>query len=169
MAEDLQVEIETLDALDEKEQKEKIMQMLNDIDSNEDELYEHFLESLDIRPTVYEIKRYVQAYAKYGEKETYRRTKVYPGIKLMTAHSSKGLEWPVVFNDIDGYESNFLKPGIETNESEEARRLFFVSSTRARERASRGPRARSSSRPSWERRRPARSCGSRASPGAFAA
>lgn len=133
LAEDLLVEIETLEALDDSEQKEKIMEMLRAIDSNEDELYNHFLETLELRPTVYEMKRYIQAYAKYGEKETYRRTKVYPGIKLMTAHSSKGLEWPVVFNDIDGYENSFMRRGFETEESEEARRLFFVSSTRARE------------------------------------
>ena len=133
LAEDLQVEIETLEALDDSEQKEKIMEMLRAIDSNEDELYNHFLDNLELRATVFEMKRYIQAYAKYGEKETYRRTKVYPGVKLMTAHSSKGLEWPVVFNDIDGYENNFLRRGYETDESEEARRLFFVSSTRARE------------------------------------
>ena len=133
LAEDLMVEIETLDALDDSEQKEKIMEMLKEIDSNEDELYNHFLDNLEIRATVFEMKRYIQAYAKYGEKEVYRRTKVYPGIKLMTAHSSKGLEWPVVFNDIDGYENSFMRRGFETEESEEARRLFFVSSTRARE------------------------------------
>ncbi len=133
LAEDLLVEIETLEALDDGEQKEEVMKMLRTIDSNEDELYNHFLDSLELRPTMFEMKRYISSYSKYGEKEVYRRTKVYPGVKLMTAHSSKGLEWPVVFNDIDGYENSFMKRGRETEESEEARRLFFVSSTRARE------------------------------------
>ena len=133
MAEDLKVQIETLEALSDAEQKEEVMKFLKTLDSNEDELYNHFLEQLELRNSMFEIKRYISSFSKYGEKETYRRQKVYPGVKLMTAHSSKGLEWPVVINDIDDYENSFLNPYMETEESEEARRLFFVSSTRARD------------------------------------
>lgn len=132
-ADDLMVEIETMEALTDKEKKEKIMEMLRAIDSNNDELYNHFLEALELRNTVSQMADYINTYQKYGKDESYRRTRVYPGVKLMTAHSSKGLEWPVVFNDINGYESDYMKPGIENEDSEEARRLFFVSSTRARE------------------------------------
>ena len=133
LAEDLVVEIESLEAFCEDDQKDKVIKMLKAIDSNEDELYNHFIETLETKSSLFEMKRYVQAFAKFGERETYRRTKVYPGVKLMTAHASKGLEWPVVFNDIDGYENVYLDKYRETEASEEARRLFFVSSTRARD------------------------------------
>ena len=133
MVEDTLCEIEMLPALTEAEQKEKVMEMLYDIDSNEDEIYNHFLESLDFRPTLQKMIEYVNVFRKFGQNESYRRKKVYPGIKIMTAHASKGLEWPVVFNDINDYEDSFLKRGYETPESEEQRRLFFVSSTRARD------------------------------------
>ena len=51
----------------------------------------------------------------------------YPGVVLTTAHSSKGLEWPVVYNSISKYQNN------STKISEETRRLLFVSCTRARD------------------------------------
>ena len=54
-------------------------------------------------------------------------------IKLMTVHSSKGLEFPVVF--LIGMEDNFF-PHYLSNENEEAieeeRRLFYVAVTRAK-------------------------------------
>jgi superfamily I DNA/RNA helicase len=132
MADDLKVQIETLGALSDKEQKEEIMSILRDIDSNCDEIYLDFIDKLERKPTIFEMKRYIQSFSKYGENECFRRSAAYPGVKLMTAHSSKGLEWPVVINDIDDYEKH-LKPGVENEDSEEARRLFFVSSTRARD------------------------------------
>lgn len=132
MAEDLKCQIETLGALNDKEQKEEIMKTLREIDSNHDELYLDFLNKIERQSTVNEMKRYIASFKKYGKNECSSRKAAYPGIKLMTAHSSKGLEWPIVINDIDDYEQN-LRPGIETEESEEERRLFFVSSTRARD------------------------------------
>ncbi len=132
MADDLKAKIELLEVLSDKEQKEEIIKMLKDIDSNNDEIYLDFVEKIEKRNSVFEMKRYVQAFKMYGEKECYTRKSVYPGIKLMTAHSSKGLEWPVVFNDIDDYEKK-LTPRVENEQSEESRRLFFVSSTRARD------------------------------------
>ena len=58
-------------------------------------------------------------------------------VKLMTAHTAKGLEFPIVF--IVGLEENifphFLSLRSKTdNELEEERRLFYVSMTRAKER-----------------------------------
>ena len=49
---------------------------------------------------------------------------------LSTAHSSKGLEWPVIINSITHYDK---KDGMGFDEREEQRRLLFVSSTRARD------------------------------------
>ena len=59
----------------------------------------------------------------------------YQGVVLTTAHSSKGLEWKVVFNSISNYDSESLhKTGVKHKKKlEEARRLLFVSITRARD------------------------------------
>ena len=73
----------------------------------------------------------------YGKRITFKRNKDYPGVVLTTAHSSKGLEWPVVFNSITKYDSELLHGNSKhLNRAamvEEKRRLFFVSATRARD------------------------------------
>lgn len=54
-----------------------------------------------------------------------------PGVKLMTVHASKGLEFPIVF--VTGLEDG-LFPHEKTDDSsdpEEERRLFYVALTRA--------------------------------------
>lgn len=129
MSEDFMAEIEGLEILSDKEQKETVEKWLKDIDSNEDEVYNHFLEDLFRRTTYEEMAQYASDFEKFGEGETFKRTKVYPGIQLMTAHSSKGLEYPIVFDDINDYEVK----GMAQDEVEEARRLLFVSATRAKE------------------------------------
>lgn len=51
-------------------------------------------------------------------------------VTLMTMHSAKGLEFPVVF--VAGCESGLIP--FDRSDVEEERRLFYVSMTRARER-----------------------------------
>jgi len=55
-----------------------------------------------------------------------------PGVKLMTVHSAKGLEFPYVF--ITGLEEGLFpheRDSADTQDSEEERRLFYVALTRA--------------------------------------
>lgn len=54
------------------------------------------------------------------------------GVKLMTIHASKGLEFPVVF--ITGLEEGLFpheRDGVDADDPEEERRLFYVALTRA--------------------------------------
>ncbi|MBQ7604822.1 MAG: UvrD-helicase domain-containing protein [Clostridia bacterium] len=55
-------------------------------------------------------------------------------VSLMTVHSAKGLEFPIVF--IPGFEENIFPPGmsLEEDNTEEERRLAYVAVTRAKER-----------------------------------
>ncbi len=57
------------------------------------------------------------------------------GVSLMTVHTAKGLEWPIVF--VSGLEDGLfpLRRALESEEdTEEERRLAYVSITRARDR-----------------------------------
>ena len=73
-----------------------------------------------------EILQYCADFALYGAEVEYRRLGNYPGVVLTTAHSSKGLEWPIVYNTLSRYQ-------MISKVSEETRRLVFVSATRARD------------------------------------
>lgn len=58
-----------------------------------------------------------------------------PGVKLMTVHAAKGLEFPVVF--VTGLEEGLFphERDDEAADDEEERRLFYVALTRAEKRA----------------------------------
>ncbi|WP_292195353.1 ATP-dependent helicase [Butyrivibrio sp.] len=91
----------------------------------DDETVENFKESL-ANKDYGEILQYCADFALYGADVEYRRLNNYPGVVLSTAHSSKGLEWPVVYNTLSRYQTN-------SKVYEETRRLVFVSATRARD------------------------------------
>lgn len=131
----LKKETESYQALtDEQSRKEKIMSMLWDIDSNEDEVYESLLKTLEVK-NVDKLMQYLDDFYLFGSAAAFRRTHSYPGVVLTTAHSSKGLEWNVVYNTVSKYDG----PELHTNSSvsremmEERLRLLFVSMTRARD------------------------------------
>lgn len=109
------------------EKKELFMTFINMI-SQGDETVEAFRDSFE-NEEYDEMIHDLSIFPRFGQKDTYKRAKRYPGVTLVTAHSSKGLEWPIVFNSV----SRYMKPNMSRNAVEETRRLLFVSETRARD------------------------------------
>lgn len=129
-------EIEAFHNLTEEEKKkEHLMKMLKTIDENEDEVYESFLATLERKQSTSQVFKYCNDFKNFGSSAAYRRTHNYPGVVLTTAHSSKGLEWPIVFNMISKYDGPELYHGSKESRMmvEERKRLLFVSMTRARD------------------------------------
>lgn len=77
-----------------------------------------------------EILKYCDDFEIFGADMQYKRSELGDGVMLITAHSSKGLEWKYVFGSVTGFQ----KPGnrISSRKVEEMRRLLFVLITRAR-------------------------------------
>ena len=109
--------------------KARLIEALKALDPAEDEIYEDFLGTLAKRD--YEgMKSYAGKYARFGQGMKAKRAKRYPGVTLTTAHSSKGLEWPVVYLMSTGFIGG--RKGAYTID-EETIRLLFVAVTRARD------------------------------------
>ena len=112
----------------------KLLEVLDAEDT--DEVYAAFLEKIKFRRTFRETVSYMVAFELYGGKATHKLERDYPGVVVTTAHSSKGMEWPIVYNSITkyhkkemgSYTSRAKRPGFE-----EKRRLLFVSITRAKD------------------------------------
>lgn len=109
---------------------EYYFKMLEKLNYDDDEVYESFIEILKKEETLENIFKYIVSFEKYGEKMTVKRLNNYPGVVLTTAHSSKGLEFPIVYNSITKY---YDKTARNYRQIEEARRLLFVSITRAKD------------------------------------
>lgn len=102
---------------------------LTAIDPGEaDSIFQNFKERLDLRRAVRDKIAYAKMFEQYGG-EAVKRPGKYPGVVLSTVHSSKGLEWPVVFVSL----SKFDKGVNDSDIQEERRRLMFVAATRARD------------------------------------
>ena len=114
------------------DKKEMVLDLMTLIDEDEDEVYESFIETLKTKRTFGKIREYCRDFYEYGTQAAYRRLHDYPGVVLTTAHSSKGLEWPVVINMISKYDSSEMAT-YNRSAVEERRRLLFVSATRARD------------------------------------
>ena len=131
--EDFRREFSNMENLDFADQQRKLHQYLNDIKGT-DEIYEAFLELLYNNPDFPSELQYSQDFQLYGKKEEKKMEQKYEGVAVCTAHSSKGLEWPIVFNTITKYDKKQLHRGHASDDAvEEVRRLLFVSMTRARE------------------------------------
>lgn len=79
-----------------------------------------------------EIIKYCDDFEIYGDNMQYKRSQLGEGVMLITAHSSKGLEWKYVFGSITGFH-RLGKKSISRRKQEELRRLLFVLITRARD------------------------------------
>lgn len=76
---------------------------------------------------------YIQEYTKELKNQKQKKQEVKAGIRLMTMHASKGLEFDTVFI-IQANEGRIpYKKAIKENGVEEERRLFYVAMTRAKE------------------------------------
>ncbi|MBQ8068173.1 MAG: ATP-dependent helicase [Solobacterium sp.] len=111
------------------ERRTRIIELAEELDDVEDEVYEGFIDALKFKATSQAIYDYANDFNSFGQETAIRRNHSYPGIVLVTAHSSKGLEWPIVYNMISKYDSESLNT---SEKIEERRRLLFVSATRAR-------------------------------------
>lgn len=92
----------------------------------EDGILMNFRERLDRLKTAKQKAEYCALFERFGG-EAMKRPGRYPGVVLTTAHSSKGLEWPVCFVVVDKFDNKRDK------DTEERRRLLFVAATRARD------------------------------------
>lgn len=126
--------VQKIRSLPEDSFRNNFFELLSSIDED-DEIFESFIDSLKYKSSMSEILDYCTDFELYGESAEKRRDHSYPGIVLTTAHSSKGMEWPIVFNSISKYDTADLHKGRtqkQKSELEEKRRLLFVSATRAK-------------------------------------
>lgn len=114
--------------------QQKLFHEFLDIFKDRDEIYKYFLELVYNNEDFQSELQYLHDFKIYGTSVAKKMEQKYKGVVLTTAHSSKGLEWKVVFNSVTGYDNEFLHKGNSCKEKiEEARRLLFVSITRARD------------------------------------
>ena len=97
-----------------------------------DETYADFLEQIGRNKFWSALVNFMLNFDIYGDGDTFTKKLKYPGVTLTTAHSSKGLEWDIVYNTITKYDAKDLRGPKVLGEIEERRRLLFVSITRAR-------------------------------------
>lgn len=140
MVEDKQAAYAAIRRMPEAEQRKAFFEELELFDQD-DEIFESFVDTLQSQPSLDLIYNYCSNFDLYGDGETKRRECNYPGVVVTTAHSSKGMEWKIVYNSLSGYDKSDIHDGAKTNsdsyrhnkDAEERRRLLFVSATRAKE------------------------------------
>ncbi|WP_294406111.1 ATP-dependent helicase [uncultured Clostridium sp.] len=115
-----------------KKQKEMFVEFINSFALN-DEAVQHFVEQFDFM-NFEDVLKYCKDFVIFGTDEEFRRIGNYHGVKLITAHSSKGLEWKSVYFTVNGIAKAYsTSTRRNTAEVEELRRLEFVAMTRARD------------------------------------
>lgn len=109
----------------EKNDIDQYFEWLEQLDAS-DETYKQFADKLGKFTKFEDLLDYARAMKRFGQKESYRR-KVYSGkgVILTTVHSSKGLEWPIVYVSVTKFNN--------VTKLEESRRVLFTAVTRARD------------------------------------
>ena len=133
---DMKAEFENICLLEMNEQRSIFHRYLEAIRNVvEDELYEYFLSLVYDNPDLQSELEYTRTFKKYGSKMAKKMDQTYEGVVLTTAHSSKGLEWPVVYVSISKFDDKgmHLNGSRSASKKEERRRLLFVAGTRARD------------------------------------
>lgn len=106
--------------------------LLEDIrNTEEDELFEYFLDLLYQKPDLPSELAYTRTFKKYGSKLNKKMEQDYEGVTLVTAHSSKGMEWPIVYLSLSSFDNEALHKFTNKDEVEERRRVMYVAITRA--------------------------------------
>lgn len=111
---------------DETAQKQLFLEFVDEITFG-DEVVEEMKEELEAMEYE-EIIDYCKAFRRFGEDLEYRRLREHPGVKLITVHSFKGDESPIVYLSLSKFNKG---RGMLLKDVEEMRRLFFVGATRA--------------------------------------
>lgn len=134
----MQEQIKKFLMLTDRDKQFGFFEMTDLLNDDEDELFENFIEKLKHKKTFEQVAEYLRKFERFGKNVTYKRTKDYPGVVLTTAHSSKGLEWPIVFAEITKFHKKIFGGNGASGKTrdqaiEEMRRLLFVTITRARD------------------------------------
>ena len=98
-----------------------------------DELYDAFLELLYEKEDIQSELEYIVKFRKFGETVARKLNQNYKGVVLTTAHSSKGLEWPLAIVSVSSFDNEYLHKKNSESNIEERRRLLYVAMTRARD------------------------------------
>jgi len=119
---------------DKASRKNYVINLLTALCKEEDEVYQSFVETLKFK-SIEKMFEYAKDFYRFGTSAAFRRVHDYPGVVLTTAHSSKGLEWNIVYNMISKYDAPelYVKSSTARARKEEKMRLLFVSATRARD------------------------------------
>ena len=122
--------VKTIRESHELKKKELFIKMLRMIAHGDEAVlnFEEKFKDMDFE----EIIKYCDDFEIYGDNMQYKRSQLGEGVMLITAHSSKGLEWKYVFGSITGFHK-LGKKSISRRKQEELRRLLFVLITRARD------------------------------------
>lgn len=117
-----------------EEKLEAFTELVNRIPgSKNDEVFASFIDTLGMNHTWSAVSSYLYAFDVYGDSNSVSKKEKYSGVTLTTAHSSKGLEWPVVFASITKFDKEQLHEPNNLAKVEEERRLLFVTITRAKD------------------------------------
>ena len=105
--------------------------------ADNDEVYVKYISKITAMRTWEQLSRLIYTFDIYGNDDKYTKVMKYDGLTLITAHSSKGLEWPVVFVTTSGFDKPALHDTTGSKEAEmmleEERRVLHVAMSRARD------------------------------------